>query len=103
MDNWPHPETYGNNPWSAVLLERAGARRRCGYIEHQLELRATDLLQEDKYLLEINLKGMETTLGKCQEYWLLAITAAWKAKVIRKQQCIALDSQQHRKQTGTIL
>jgi hypothetical protein len=56
-------------------------------IKHQLELGATELLQEDKYLMEINLEDMESTLGKCQEYWLLVITAAWEAKILRKQQC----------------
>ncbi len=48
-------------------------------IEHQMELGALGLLQEDKYLMEINLGDMETTSGKRQEYWLLAITAAQEA------------------------
>ncbi len=33
----------------------------------------TGLSQEDKYVTEINLEDMESTLGKCQEYWLLVI------------------------------
>jgi hypothetical protein len=48
-------------------------------IEHQLELGVTRLLQEDKYLMEINLEDMESTSGECQEYWLLAITATREA------------------------
>jgi hypothetical protein len=70
-------------------------------IEHQLELGATGLLQEDKYLMEINLEDMESTSGKRQEYWLLAITAAQEAKILREQQCLALYSQRHCKQMGT--
>ncbi len=38
----------------------------------------TGLSQEDKYVTEINLEDMESTLGKCQEYWLLVIKAAWE-------------------------
>ncbi len=70
-------------------------------IEHQLELGAMGLLQEDKYLTEINLEDMELTSGKRQEYWLLAITAAREAKTLRKQQCLARDSQRRCKQMGT--
>ncbi len=51
-------------------------------IEHQMVLEATGLLWENKYLMEINLEDMETTSGKRQEYWLLAITAAQEAKVL---------------------
>jgi hypothetical protein len=36
-------------------------------IEHQMELGVLGLLQEDKYLMEINLENMETTLGKRQD------------------------------------
>jgi hypothetical protein len=55
-------------------------------IEHQMELGASGLLQEDKYLMEINLEDMETTSGERQEYWLLAITAAREASSLRQQQ-----------------
>jgi hypothetical protein len=63
-------------------------------IKHQMELGASGLLQEDKYLMEINLENMETTSGERQEYWLLAITAAWKAKILQEQQQHICDSQQ---------
>ncbi len=55
-------------------------------IEHQMELGASGLLQEDKYLMEINLEDMETTLSEHQEYWLLAITATREASLLRQQQ-----------------
>jgi hypothetical protein len=70
-------------------------------IEHQLELGATGLLQEDRYLMEINLEDMESTSGERQEYWLLAITAARKAKILREQQRLARDSQRRCEQMGT--
>jgi hypothetical protein len=40
-------------------------------IEHQMELGVMGLLQEDKYLMEINFEDMESTSCKRQEYWLL--------------------------------
>jgi hypothetical protein len=54
-------------------------------IQQQMELGASGLLQEDKYLMEINLEDMETTLGEHQEYWLLAITVAREASSLRQQ------------------
>ena len=42
-----------------------------------------ELAEDDKYLLEINLEDMETTSGERQEYWLLAIHAARKARILR--------------------
>jgi hypothetical protein len=54
-------------------------------IERQQELGDTGLLEEDKYLAEVNLEGLETTSGERQHYWLLAIKTAWKAKILREQ------------------
>ena len=45
-------------------------------IETQLELGADDLLEEDKYLLEVNLGNLEDSTGDTQAYWLLAIRTA---------------------------
>ncbi len=44
------------------------------------------LLEEDKYLAEINMGDMETTLGEGQHYWLFAMKTARKAKLLWKQQ-----------------
>jgi hypothetical protein len=55
-------------------------------IERQQELGDKGLLEEDKYLAEVNLEGLETTLGERQHYWLLAIKTAQKAKILREQQ-----------------
>ncbi len=54
-------------------------------IERQCELGDAGLLEEDKYLAEVNLEGLEDTYGERQHYWLLAIKTAWKAKILREQ------------------
>ncbi len=55
-------------------------------IERQRDLGDAGLLDEDKYLAEVNLGDFETTSGEHQHYWLLAIKTAWKAKLLREQQ-----------------
>jgi hypothetical protein len=45
-------------------------------IEHQRDLDNAGLLEEDKYLAEVNLEEMTTSLGEWQHYWLLAIQTA---------------------------
>ena len=45
-------------------------------IEGQRELSNTGLLEEDKYLSEVNLEDMATSSGEQQHYWLLAIQTA---------------------------
>jgi hypothetical protein len=51
-------------------------------IERQRDLGDAGLLDEDKYLAEVNLGDLETTLGEHQHYWLLAIKTAQKAKLL---------------------
>ncbi len=55
-------------------------------IERQWDLGDAGLLEEDKYLVEVNLGDMETTSGEHQHYWLLAIQTARKAKLLWEQQ-----------------
>ena len=55
-------------------------------IERQQELGSEGLLEEDKYLLEVNLDDLNSTSGEWQEYWLLAIKAAREALLLRRQQ-----------------
>jgi hypothetical protein len=38
-----------------------------------------DLQEEDQYLAEANLEDLEDSLGKRQEYWLIAFQATKKA------------------------
>jgi hypothetical protein len=55
-------------------------------IKRQQDLGDAGLLEEDKHLTEVNVGDMETTLGECQHYWLLAIKTAWKAKLFWEHQ-----------------
>jgi hypothetical protein len=55
-------------------------------IKQQQELGDKDLLEEDKYLAEVNLEGLETTSGEQQHYCLLVIKTTQKAKILREQQ-----------------
>ena len=48
-------------------------------IERQRELGTEGLLEEDCYLAECNLGGLEETSGILETYWLLAIQAAREA------------------------
>ena len=41
------------------------------------------LEEEDRWLLEVNLDDLETTSGKTQAYWLLAIKAARRVYLLR--------------------
>jgi hypothetical protein len=52
-------------------------------IEAQQEMGMEDLLEEDQYLVEVNLKDLESTLGERQEYWLIAIRAAREASILQ--------------------
>ena len=54
-------------------------------IERQQELGDVGLLEEDKYLAEVNLEEMATSLGEQQHYWLLAIQSARKHYALRAQ------------------
>jgi hypothetical protein len=45
-------------------------------IELQQDMGTAGLLDEDQFLAKVNLEDLETSSGKRQEYWLLAIQAA---------------------------
>ncbi len=54
-------------------------------IELQQELGDEGLLEEDKWLAEVNLECMASTLGVRQEYWLLVIRTSRKDYQLREQ------------------
>ena len=54
-------------------------------IEEQMELGATGLLEEDQWMMEVNLGDMENSSGEAEEYWLLAIRAAREAAALARQ------------------
>lgn len=51
-------------------------------IEKQWELGDNGLMTEARYLAEVNLESLESTSGERQHYWLLAIRAARKEKIL---------------------
>ena len=55
-------------------------------IERQRELSDTGLLEEDKYLAEVNLEDMATSSGEWKHYWLLAIQTARNHFTLKAQQ-----------------
>jgi hypothetical protein len=55
-------------------------------IEEQMDQGKEGLLEEDHWMMEVNLGDMETTLGEQEEYWLLATRAAQVAATIDWQQ-----------------
>jgi hypothetical protein len=54
-------------------------------IEKQQLLGLKDLQEEDQYLTEVNSEDLEVTLGERQQYWLIAIQAARKAKQLAQE------------------
>ena len=55
-------------------------------IEEQMDLGGAGLLEEDQWMLEVNLGDLETTGGEQEEYWLLAIKAARTAATLTRAQ-----------------
>ena len=55
-------------------------------ITRQLDLGVEDLEEDDQYLTELVLKmdSLEESSGESQEYWLLTVTAARKACMLRR-------------------
>ena len=54
-------------------------------IEAQMEMGQAGLLDEDQWMLEVNLMDLETTSGEQEEYWLVAIRAAREAAILTRQ------------------
>ncbi len=51
-----------------------------------MDLGGAGLLEEDQWMLEVNLGDLETTGGEQEEYWLLAIKAARTAATLTRAQ-----------------
>ena len=54
-------------------------------IEEQMEMGTEGLLDDDLWMMEVNLGNMETTAGEQEEYWLVAIRAAREAAMLTRQ------------------
>ena len=82
---WLHRSFVIHDPLSGIIATRK-KEELILEIECQWELGDAGLLEEDKYLAEVNLGDIENTLGERLHYWLLAIKTARKAKILREQQ-----------------
>ena len=69
----------------SVIIATARKEELHVEIEQQRELGDEGLLEEDKYLTEVNMEDMTCTLGGRQHYWLLAIKIARGAKILWEQ------------------
>jgi hypothetical protein len=65
-----------------ATLRKEGIQRE---IEEQMEMGMAGLLEEDHWMVEVNLGDMETSSGEREEYWLLAIRAAQEAALLTRQ------------------
>ena len=66
-----------------VTLRKEAIQRE---IEEQLAMGGIGLLEEDQWILEVNLGDLENTGGEQEEYWLLAIKAARTAATLTREQ-----------------
>ena len=79
------PDEGGNGDSEyAGALTRVSVEDIAAQIEEQLLQGGEDLLEEDAYLLEINLGDLQSSTGEQQEYWLLALKAARVASQITR-------------------
>ncbi len=87
-DGHSHFPTYRNyivhDPVSGVIAT-AKKEELLVEIERQRELGDAGLLEEDKYLAEVNLEEMSTSSGERHHYWLLAIQTARNHYALRAQ------------------
>jgi hypothetical protein len=65
-----------------VMLRKEELQRE---IESQQEIGMEGLMEENQYFVEVNLEDLESTMGERQEYWLVAICAAWEASILQEQ------------------
>ena len=65
-------------------------------IEDQIELGGSGLNEQDRYLLEINLEDLETSMGEDQYYWVIAIRAARADRILRRGQQESVTGEQTR-------
>ena len=82
---WLYRNYIVHNPVSGTLAT-AKKEELLAEIECQRELNDTGLLEEDKYLAEVNLEDIATSSGERQHYWLLAIQTARNHYTLKAQQ-----------------
>ena len=82
---WLYRNYIVHNPVSGTIAT-AKKEEMLAEIKRQRELCDTGLLEEDKYLAEVNMENMATSSGERQHYWLLAIQTARNHFTLRAQQ-----------------
>ena len=66
------------------------------FIKDQMDLGGKGLDKRDHYLLEINLKDLETSSGEDHHYWLLQIKAARRDLALIEENRNRIAVEQHR-------
>jgi hypothetical protein len=54
-------------------------------IEEQMEQGGDSLLEEEQWLMEVNLGDMEESSSEREQYWLVGIQTAWEAAMLTRQ------------------
>ena len=55
-------------------------------VEEQIEYGVNELCEEDKWLMEVNLRDLNEVAGDREAYWLLAMDMAWERFQIRQRE-----------------
>ena len=100
MDQKADTEAPGGQIHDSVAGRQATLRKeeiQCK-IKEQIEMGSNGLLDEDLWMMEMNLRDLETTSGEQEEYWLVAIQAAREAAMLTRQR--AQQSQRGRGRDG---
>ncbi len=71
---------------NVVVHDAMSGTQATARIKEQRDLGREGLREEDEYLMEINLDNLEHSLGKTQQYWLLAIQAAHLAQQLTTEE-----------------
>ena len=67
---------------STITLRKEAIQKE---IEEQMERGGDGLLEEDQWMLEVNLGDLENTSGEQEAYWLLAIKTARVAATLSRE------------------
>ena len=79
------------------LYATEGRERLQQAIEEQMEYGADELCEEDKWLMEINLRDLNEVAGDREAYWVMAMDMAWERFQIRhrEQATAGADATEH--------
>ena len=81
---WMYRNLVVHNEVSGALVNKKKEELR-DKIEEVQAMAGEDLLEEDKFLAEVNLDDLEESSGEKQTYWLLAMETCKKRKKLRER------------------